>query len=213
MDTPQARRSGWAITDRWMRLLHLYTGIFLVPWMVIYALSALFLNHGETFRTLFKVEPPQWQQVREIDWQPPADAPTDQAARIGLLLEAVGLDGAWRIEGKPTPQELRVLRISGSGNYRVIWQRRDGTVRVEKQSPGSLYRFVHFLHFRAGYGLAYTPFLIWAAVVDLVAASILFWVISGIYLWLRQPRQRKWGSVAFLGGLILFGVLAWLLYH
>lgn len=196
-----------------MRVLHLYTGIFLVPWMVIYALSALFLNHGETFRTLFNVEPPKWQQLREIDWQPPADAPVEQDARIALLLQAVDLGGAWRIEGKPTPQELRVLRISGSGNYRVIWQRRAGKVRVEKLSPGSLYRFVHFLHFRGGYGLKHAPYLVWAAVVDLVAASMLFWVISGVYLWLRQPRHRIWGSVAFLGGLILFSVLAWLLYH
>ena len=30
-----------------MRALHLYTGLFLVPWMTVYAVSAFCLKHGE----------------------------------------------------------------------------------------------------------------------------------------------------------------------
>jgi hypothetical protein len=37
----------WLLCDRWMRALHLYTGLFLVPWMTVYAVSAFCLNHNE----------------------------------------------------------------------------------------------------------------------------------------------------------------------
>lgn len=36
----------WLCCDRWMRALHLYTGLFLVPWMTVYALSAFCLVAG-----------------------------------------------------------------------------------------------------------------------------------------------------------------------
>ena len=35
--------SKWVTADRWMREVHLYTGLFLAPWMLIYAVSAFCL--------------------------------------------------------------------------------------------------------------------------------------------------------------------------
>ena len=43
------KTSRWVRWDRWMRGLHLYTGLFLVPWMTVYATSAFCLNHKEWF--------------------------------------------------------------------------------------------------------------------------------------------------------------------
>jgi hypothetical protein len=44
--------SRWLRWDRWMRALHLYTGLFLVPWRTVYAVSAFCLNHKEWFTDL-----------------------------------------------------------------------------------------------------------------------------------------------------------------
>ena len=40
---------GWSRVDRFMRAGHLYTGLFLVPWMAVYATSAFCLNHNSWF--------------------------------------------------------------------------------------------------------------------------------------------------------------------
>jgi len=196
-----------------MRLVHLYTGLFLIPWMLVYAASAFFLNHNEWATRLLKVSPPEWRLIKEERFVPDRDFPHDPRLQGQILLELMGVEGPFRVEGKPTPQELRVLRISGSGHSRVIWRRDLQQVRLEKQAPASLYRFIHFMHFRHGYGMVHAPFLVWAVIVDLASASMVFWVISGIYLWARQPRQRYLGLAILIIGLGLFSWLAWRLYQ
>lgn len=213
MESPKVKRSVWAVTDRWMRLLHLYTGVFLVPWMVVYGLSALLLNHGPALNKLLGMKPPSFKQVTAAEYHPSDDPPLEPRQHAEALLKQLHLEGAYRIQPKSPPREMRILRVSGSGNYQVIWQRNTGKVRVLKQGPPSALRFINFLHFRAGYGFGVPAYVIWAAIVDLVGISILFWVLSGIYLWLRQPRLRLGGGVAFVVGLGLFAVLAWVMYH
>ena len=39
-------KSRWQRVDSVMRWAHLYTGLFLVPWMLVYAVSAFCLNRG-----------------------------------------------------------------------------------------------------------------------------------------------------------------------
>lgn len=53
---------------------------------------------------------------------------------------------------------------------------------------------------------------LWAVVVDLVAAAILFWIASGLYMWLQQsPRLRKWGFVVIAAGAFTFGYFLFVL--
>ena len=66
-DTVESRpkRNFWARVDRWMRSIHLYTGLFLVPWMIIYATSAMLINHGPAVREWFNVQPPKQEVIRK----------------------------------------------------------------------------------------------------------------------------------------------------
>ena len=73
----------WPRVDRTMRSLHLYTGLFLSPWMLVYATSAFCLNHDAWVRELFHVVPPSWELVREVPFVPAESfpvAPDDQAS-------------------------------------------------------------------------------------------------------------------------------------
>jgi hypothetical protein len=48
----------WVRWDRWMRALHLYTGLFLVPWMTVYAVSAFWRYcYAADFRTSTLTDP------------------------------------------------------------------------------------------------------------------------------------------------------------
>ncbi len=204
-------RNGWLPVDRLMRTVHLYTGLFLVPWMVVYAMSAFCLNHHHWLLEHLAITPPHWEVLRKVDFVPDdtfPEAPEDQARAI---LQFLDLDGFHRIQGKPTPKAMVINRLSGRGNYRIVWSRHNALITVRRQQPFSLYRLMHFLHFRAGYAQPYLTVSLWAIIVDFVAASMLFWVISGIYLWARKPNKRRLGGVCLIAGNLLFMGLVYFL--
>ena len=64
------------------------------------------------------------------------------------------------------------------------------------------------LHFVRGNEYQYGATIAWAVTVDIAAGSTWFWIVSGIYLWVRRPRNRTWGGICLLGGGLLFVLLA-----
>jgi hypothetical protein len=58
------------------RRTHLYLGLLLIPWMLIYALSTFVFNHGEHFRPSPAAKP-LWLPLWEKDYA--FDAPADTA--------------------------------------------------------------------------------------------------------------------------------------
>ena len=97
-----------------------------------------------------KITPPKWEVVREVEFVPDDTFPRAPAEQARAILQLLDLDGAHRIQGRPNASPMIILRICGGGNYRVTWRRPRSLVIVEKQQPFSLYRLVHFLHFRGG---------------------------------------------------------------
>ena len=87
--------SVWIRTDRVMRTLHLYTSMFLVPWMVMYAVSGFLVNHHEWFMGRFQ---PKWEVVQEQDFEPGATFPQDVQEQASEILRHVDLEGRirWR---------------------------------------------------------------------------------------------------------------------
>ncbi len=204
-------RNVWGQIDYWMRLLHLYTGLFLVPWMFVYAISAISLNHHALLAKYAGITPPKWETVQQLDFTPPASFPKTRDERATAILRHLDMDGPHMIPRQQKPGQLLVIRVSGAGNRRITWFVRGHKIRVEQQRPFSSLRFVNFLHFRCGYNQSYFAFLAWAVTVDLVAGCMMFWSISGIYIWARQRNRRFWGAVFLIGGLGLFVVLLFLL--
>jgi hypothetical protein len=68
-----------------MRESHLYTGLFLVPWMVVYALSAFFLNHSTWFTETLKLAP-QWKVIQETGFRAPPDLSQDAEGQVQAIL-------------------------------------------------------------------------------------------------------------------------------
>jgi len=68
-------------------------------------------------------------------------------------------------------------------------------------------RLINFLHFKGGYGQPYPAHILWAVMVDVVAVSIIFWVVSGVYIWARRPTKRLLGGLMLIGGIVLFVAL------
>jgi hypothetical protein len=189
--------------------LHLYTGLFLVPWMMIYAVSAFCLNHVEWFEKKLELRPTP-KLVQETDFVPNESFPSEPKEQARAILKHLELDGPHFIQGQPTPSQMRIFRYCGAGHYQVTWQREQARLVVTQQKPFSFYSFVNAMHFQRGYG-PYFASLTWAIIVDVVTISTVTWVITGIYLWARRPRKRLLGGVCLVAGSLVFAGLAILL--
>ncbi len=201
----------WARWDRWMRALHLYTGLFLVPWMTVYAVSAFSLNHSEWFEGRHQLRP-KWEVIEETDFTTDETFPTVPEEQAKAILKHLDLDGAHFIQGTPTPDRMRLFRYCVAGHYQITWHREPSRLVVEQQRPFSFYSLVNALHFQRGYSLYFGP-LVWAIVVDVVTTSTVIWVITGVYIWARRPRNRRLGGYCLAAGSLLFAVLTFLLCH
>jgi len=198
--------SSWVRWDRLMRASHLYTGLFLVPWMTLYAISALCLNHVELFR-----EPPQWKMTSETHFKVGPAFPHDPDEQADTILKHLNLEGPRRIT-QNDPGQMIIYRLCATGNYRVTWQRQGSRLTVERQLPFSFSTFVNALHFQHRYDQPNLACQVWAVIVDATAVSTIIWIISGVYLWARRPRRWR-GGLCLLAGTLLFIALAVLLCH
>ncbi len=197
-------KSKLATVDHLVRTLHLYTGLFLVPWMIVYAASAFFLNHGPWFREVFDITPPHLETLRQIDFAPDDSFPQARADQAKAILQLVDLDGPHFVPPKGPAHQLVIRRFCGTGIYVITWRRNQSVIVVQQQQPFSYFRLVNYLHFRGGYAQPYFAMIAWAVVVDCVAVSMMLWVVSGVYIWARRPSKRVLGGVSLLGGGLLF---------
>lgn len=190
--------------DSLLRWIHLYTGLFLLPWMLVYGASAFCLNHNQWFIEKLNVTPIHWKIERQVDFTPDDSFPHEPVQQAKAIVKFLGLDGAHRIIGRPNANQMVINRICATGNYRITWRKPRSVLIVEKQESFSFYRLIHFLHFRGGYGQPYFAHITWAVIVDAVAISMWLWAISGVYLWWRRTRKPLIGFLCMAAGVLSF---------
>jgi len=190
--------------DRVLRWTHSYTGLFLLPWMLVYGVSAFCLNHNQWLIEKLKVTPPHWETLRRVDFTPNDAFPQEPVQQAQAILKMLGLDGAHNIMGQPNRNQMVINRVCGTGNYRITWEKPRSEILVEKQESFSLYRLMHFLHFRGGYIQPYFVNIAWAIIVDVVAISMWLWAFSGVYLWWRKSRKLLLGWACLIVGVLSF---------
>lgn len=191
--------------DRVLRWIHLYTGLFLMPWILVYGTSAFCLNHNRWFIEKLNIKPIHWELERQVDFTPNDRFPNEPKEQADEIVKFLNLDGPHNVMiGQSNANRLMINRVCATGNYRITWRKPDSVLVVEKQKSFSFYRLIHFLHFRAGYAQPYFATIVWAGVVDLVAISMWLWVISGVYIWWRRAKKPILGVVCLIAGVVSF---------
>lgn len=186
-----------------LRRTHMYLALFLTPWMLMYALSTMAMNHHQLLIELYGGRPP-FEAERELDYDQPFAAGLSRQDAARQILDAADLDGRHRAQGDAA-KRLTVLRLDPVSPRRLVYSADDQRVVIEKQeyrTPNLLAR----LHTRHGYGTDYAADDTWAFTVDLAIVAMLFWVLSGFWLWWEMKATRRLGTVAMLGGLGLFAL-------
>lgn len=187
------------------RRLHLYLGLFLLPWLFMYGLSSIPFAHNQYFQQRDEAKKiPLWtvrlQQPLELP------VPADPAALREFarqVLRQVGVDQPNFGANRPNPRTVNIYAFSFLRATRVTVAVEQKQVTVEDRR----FRFDQFLtglHARGGFeqdGLVQDS---WGVVVDLVALAVILWVLSGLYLWWGVPGHRAWGWVTLLAGAACF---------
>lgn len=191
------------MVSKLIRRVHMYLALFLTPWVVMYALSTFVMNHRAAFRK--GAGPPPFETVRELEYAgtlPEGATP----AQIALqLLSDLGMDGAHNVGRPDANGSLAIQRHDLMSPKRIIWSPQDRKIRIEQQVHENNV-FLERFHRRRGYQPPYALDRAWAFTVDLAAVTIVFWVLSGLWMWWEMKNTRRLGALFSAVGFALFVV-------
>ena len=185
-----------------LRRIHLYTGFFLAPWVLMYAVSTVAMNHRAWFSGEAE-EGPRWERRSEqiFDGVLPEGGTASVQARV--ILASLDLEGAHNARWNADKTALVVQRQRLRDPLRITYTPGDGKLFIEGQAAKTT-ALLERMHRRRGYTQDYAADDVWAFIVDAFIIAMLFWVVSGFILWWQMKATRRWGLAFALGGLAVF---------
>jgi len=189
--------------SRLLRQTHMYLALLLTPWVLLYALSTLAMTHRSAFHPDFYSTP--WEKVSDqvLTAQFSADATPDFMGEE--ILKTLDLEGNFRAVLSKDKKTLTVIRNDPVSPRQITYTPADGHLLIEKQNF-AVQPFLERMHRRRGFG-SFAADNAWAASVDFVVVAMIFWVLSGLWMWWELKITRSTGLVVTLSGVALFVAL------
>ena len=167
--------------DKINRRAHLYLGLFLMPWLLMYGLSSFIVIH----HTWFPTDRPGRELLLETAYSRPVNlqgannSPELRAAAQEILKEC-NLEGAFWAD-KPKPDTLHIDRFSFRDSISLTYSAKDQKLKAERQ-PMRWSQVPQRMHFRGGYGQPGFGNKFWGLLVDVACVGIIVWVVSGLIM-------------------------------
>ena len=182
----------------------MYLALFVFPWVLMYALSTLVMNHRALFTARYGTGAPPYEAERttRYDGTFSDQAPLRDLSR--MLLASLDLDGAHTVTRR-NDGAIVITRQDLITPRRITYSPTDRTVVVERMQHRTNALLERF-HRRRGYATGYTLDTVWAMSVDLFIAAAIFWALSGLWMWWEMKVTRSLGLAAVLTGAALFAV-------
>ena len=199
---------------RWTRDLHLYGGLFISPFVLLFAASVLFLNHA-------KVATDRWVSVATFgDLQVPEGL--ESAGGLAALERAQALMSQMNVAG-----EVGFTRYSKASRHFSFPVSRPGlevlvdvdlgarSATVSRRPTGALEAF-SYLHKMPGPHNAairgnWVATRLWRWVADGTVYLLLFTSISGVFLWWAIKAERRIGLALLTTGAATFLILLYVI--
>ena len=190
-----------------VRTLHMYIGLLISPFILIFAVSVIVFNHPGFFNKFAPVKELSTIKTR-LDSIPfrSTDLLTAQA-----IIQKLSIKGEIDFIRKNDSTLFFPVRTPGIINHFSI-NTRNGIVSVTRSDEGA-FRGTTYLHMMPGPHNAAmrgnSGFIkIWRYIADSIVYSILFLTLSGVFLWYFLQSERKAGIYAAgFGLLVLIGLL------
>ena len=121
-----------------LRRIHMYLALFLTPWILMYGLSTMAMNHHHSLRALYGGQAPAFLPDRAESYTRTFDDEFTKRQIARQILIDLDLDGRFRVNGDPASR-LTILRIDPVSPTRVIYlpQKQQITVEVQQLRPSA----------------------------------------------------------------------------
>lgn len=201
---------------KWNRRLHLYFGVFICPFLVIFAVSTVMLNHRIRFTPSETVETTSVEipdeliaNVRDKELLAKMSNPEKIAARKALgahLLAELELEGEWGAGGFVQPNGTTRVGATVPGmmtNYVINVETKQAEKTVKRHN---LFETMRYLHMNPGPHRhpVWIGTKMWGWIADSTVYLTIFLSLSGIYLWYMVKAERKTGLLFMGAGCVSF---------
>ena len=190
---------------QWTRKLHLYAGLFISPFLLLYAVSTIYLNHS--------VRPkPVDEELGTMPLQ--LDPGLEGMDLVNEVLAQLELSGEIAGRGQVRNNQT-VIRVARPGVIKVVSVNLADQQATVVERTNGLLGAINYLHFNPGlhrvpkWGMT----LFWGWLADATVYLTLFLTVSGIYLWLVIKAERKVGLLILGGGVASFVSLILALFY
>ena len=186
----------------------MYLALFLTPWILMYALAVFGGNH----QNLFRSDGPayvRFEKEKEQAYQAVFSEDVNPGLVAEQILADLDLEGTYIVRKNQHNGTYLILRRDPVTPRRITYDPGGEKLIIERQIFGTM-NFLQGLHHRQSYRHKNLMDDSWAFSVDLAIAGMIFWVLSGLWIWWGLKGTRKWGLVSLIigAGLFVFFVLA-----
>jgi hypothetical protein len=192
------------------RDLHLYAGLFLSPFILVFAASVLYLVHGLAHRPA----PQSTDPARRVDnlTVPPDLAARQGRARVDALrsvLDQLGVRGEVDFVRHIAKEHRLIAPVRLPDSDIIVdldYERRSATVTSRRQSFGGALIYLHKMPGPHNADVRGNSLLVraWGVVADATAYLFVFLTVSGIYLWVVLKAERRIGLALIAAGTVSF---------
>jgi hypothetical protein len=186
-----------------IRRVHLYLALFLTPWMLMYAISTIAMNHRGWFESYYGGRVARWDRVSKEKFAPALTPDASRQDVADAILAHLHIEGEHSVRGRLT-QRLSITRDNPFDMRRITYSPSDSLLVVEKRRS-RLPAILESLHRRRSYQSLILTEDLWGFTVDLTILAMLFWAGSGLWLWWEMSVTRRLGAIALVTGIALYG--------
>jgi hypothetical protein len=197
---PKAQRSSFSRNFYvWLRNLHLYFGLFVSPFVVVFSVSTILLNHG------WKANGRVTASTPEVPIKIDEDLSNRELAQS--IIQQLHLSGEFGMRRFPDENRLTVNVSRPGQTITVNVDLEKQVARTDVKDMGYLdaSRFLHIMpgpHKVKGPDWFYTR--AWGWMADTTVYLLLFISVSGIYMWAVIKAERKAGLIMLGSGAVTF---------
>jgi hypothetical protein len=187
------------------RRTHLYLGLALLPWFLMYGISSIPFAHTPFFERRDAARGlPTWtlRATHAVDL-PVADGPQELRTLGATLLRQADVSTSSFGVYRQSPTQVNVYAYSFRHSTQLKYFIDERRMTVEDRR----FRWDHFLtgmHARGGFEQDGLLDRSWSVIVDLVCVAILLWIASGLYMWWGLQGSRTWGWITIAAGAATF---------
>jgi hypothetical protein len=175
---------------RTLRTIHLLCGVFALPALLMYGVSAVQMAHPKWFSMKPEVS------ETSLTLSP---AHTDGRKVANEVMEKCAVRGEIdSIRQTDTGMEIRIV-VPGTVQE-IRYDRATGKTRIRKSVAGFM-GMLNRLHHAAGVPRDYLPLSLWGVLVGLVSLATVGLGLTGVCMWWMRRQERRWGLILIAANL------------